>query len=181
MVAISSVRDQGISGSPHMASEILTISSRSTRFGGCHSFGRNDVAVVMVCPPVPLGCPRLSRFSRVAMTGRSPARPFGERARPERHGTPRRALLRPRAGARSRCRSFLANRQRGWKLQPVGGLIGLGTSPCSTMRSALAVGLNDGAADKQRARVGMLRVRINLLGWRDLDDLAEIHHGDRCR
>src|SRR3954447_7158705 len=45
-VAISSVRVQGMSGSPHMTSEILTISLRSTRLGGCHSFESISVAVI---------------------------------------------------------------------------------------------------------------------------------------
>jgi hypothetical protein len=61
MLAISSLRDQAISGSPNIASEILTSSLRSTRFGGSHSFGRVSVAVVMIGPPLLSDACRLSR------------------------------------------------------------------------------------------------------------------------
>ena len=40
-----------------------------------------------------------------------------------------------------------AIQQRGWKRQPVGGLIGLGTSPWRTIRSRLAIGSGLGMAE----------------------------------
>jgi hypothetical protein len=46
--------------------------------------------------------------------------------------------------------------QRVWKWQPVGGLMGLGTSPCSMMRLRLMVGSGMGTADS----------KASVYGWR---------------
>ena len=81
------------------------------------------------------------------------------------------------ASGRSTLQRSLANGQRGWKVQPVGGLIGLGTSPAD--RRALAAGhVEVGDRVQQHARVGVLRPREQRVGRRHLDQPAEIHHAD---
>ena len=68
--------------------------------------------------------------------------------------------------------------QRGWKRQPSGGLIGLGTSPSSTicLRSRPSCGFAIGTAESSAAGVRVLRGLVELLPGPDLDDLAEVHH-----
>ena len=70
--------------------------------------------------------------------------------------------------------------QRGWNRQPDGGAAGEGRSPRRTIRSrpASASGSAVGTADEQRAGVGVAGVLVQVLGVRDLDDLAEVHHRD---
>ena len=72
----------------------------------------------------------------------------------------------------------LAIGQRVRNRQPDGGLIGLGTSPCSTIRwrsrSMHRVGLGDGR--QQRLRVRVRRAGVDLLGRADLHQLAQVHH-----
>ena len=53
--------------------------------------------------------------------------------------------------------------QRGWKAQPLGGLIGLGTSPSSTVRSRLAVGSGLGTADSNALVYGCFGSRYSVL------------------
>ena len=64
--------------------------------------------------------------------------------------------------------------------QPVGGSIGLGSSPASTMRRrcVLARRIGDRHRRQQRLRVRMLRRSVHLIGWTRLDDLAEVHDRD---
>ena len=67
-----------------------------------------------------------------------------------------------RSGASSR-QSGWARGQRGWKRQPDGGSIGLGTSPSSTMRCrARAAGVGDRHGREQRARVRVLRLAVQV-------------------
>ena len=70
--------------------------------------------------------------------------------------------------------------QRGWNTQPEGGLAGLGTSPSRMRRRRCALGarVGDRHRREQRLGVGVLRLVVELLAVGDLDDLAEVHHGD---
>ena len=69
--------------------------------------------------------------------------------------------------------------QRGWKRQPGGGSIGEGRSPPRTIaRAAAAVLVDHRHRREQRVRVRVPRAREELVGRRDLDDLAEVHDGD---
>ena len=81
----------------------------------------------------------------------------------------------PRAAARSRhIPSMQADIGCGTR-NLMGGLIGLGISPCSTCaRTSLR---DPGSARPTRApRIGVHRVRVEGAAWRDLHDLSEIHH-----
>ena len=73
--------------------------------------------------------------------------------------------------------------QRGWKRQPLGGLIGLGTSPSSTIALALRARarVRDRHRREQRAGVRVPRLRVELVRGRDLRDLAEVHHEHAVR
>ena len=66
---------------------------------------------------------------------------------------------------------------------PVGRLIGLGRSPCSTIRSRVAsiCGSGTGTADISACVYGMQWLRVEGLAIGDLDDAAEVHHGDAVR
>ena len=68
--------------------------------------------------------------------------------------------------------------QRVWKRQPVGGLNGLGTSPCSIMRVVRKAGIWLGDRRQQRLGIGVQRPVVERLLVGDLDQLAEIHHRD---
>ena len=68
---------------------------------------------------------------------------------------------------------------RVWKRQPDGGLAGLGMSPSSRRRSAPDARVGSGMAAEQGPRVGVQRLaRRARRRRRDLDDPAQIHHGD---
>jgi len=105
-----------------------------------------------------------------------PANARGEliRSRTVRSWRPSHSAVRPlRRSAYNRgCRwqAFMAPGQRGWKLHPEGGLIGLGTSPCP------ACGIGERRGGEQRPRIGVLASAAKLSGGGDLDDLSEIHH-----
>ncbi len=75
--------------------------------------------------------------------------------------------------------SATAMGQRGWKTHPDGGFSGLGTSPPRTTcsRPGLHRRVRDGHRREQGLRVGVLGVLVERLPVRDLDDLAQIHHG----
>ena len=77
----------------------------------------------------------------------------------------------------------VARGQRGWKRHPDGGSIGFGGSPSSTIRSRsrLRFGSGIGIAASSASRVGHDRLRVELLRRRELDDLAQVHHGDPVR
>ena len=66
-----------------------------------------------------------------------------------------------------------------WKRQPDGGFAGLGMSPLRmTRRRARSVaGIRHRHRRQQRDGVRMERVLVERGGRRDLDDLAEVHHG----
>ena len=72
-----------------------------------------------------------------------------------------------------------ARGQRGWKRQPLGGLIRFGTSPCSTNASrwrpsrGFASGTADSSAPVYGCRGAAYRSRA-----RKLDELAQVHHRD---
>ena len=72
--------------------------------------------------------------------------------------------------------SEMANGQRVRNTQPDGGLLGLGISPCSTMRSRR--GRLTGRRRQQRGRVGMPRPLVNVRRRADLHDPAEVEHHD---
>ena len=60
---------------------------------------------------------------------------------------------------------------------PMGGLIGVGTSPSRTTRSFLhRIGNRNGA--DQRLRIGMLRIQTDLFRGSDFHELSQIHHAD---
>ena len=73
-----------------------------------------------------------------------------------------------------------ASGQRGLNTQPLGGLIGLGTSPFSTRcsRARSISGSGTGIADKSALRVGVLRVVEQFVAVRQFDHSAEIHYRD---
>ena len=70
-----------------------------------------------------------------------------------------------------------AFQQRVWKRQAGGGLVGDGTSPARIWRflTAASRGSATGTADISAPVYGMPRVRVELVGVRQLDDLAEVH------
>ena len=72
------------------------------------------------------------------------------------------------------------NGQRVWKRQPAGGFAGLGMSPSSTMRlrARSTAGSGIGHRREQRRVYGCSGLSYSVVGRRDLDDLAEVHHGD---
>ena len=84
----------------------------------------------------------------------------------------------PRAAAPPRRRSCCAIGQRVRKRQPDGGLIGLGTSPCEHDPLALAARDRLRVRREQGHRVRVQRPAEELLGGRQLDDLAEVHDRD---
>jgi len=67
-----------------------------------------------------------------------------------------------------------------WKRHPLGGLIGLGTSPFKIIGVRLPPGSGTGTA---RAGFGVGVLRGGEICWpgRHLDDLAQIHHSDTVR
>ena len=87
-----------------------------------------------------------------------------------------------RSSGRSVRQRSTAIGQRGWKRQPDGGLIGLGTSPVRTMRLRVRrrrLGYRHGR--DQRLGIGMGRRGENLFRRPCLDDRAEIHDRDAGR
>ena len=70
--------------------------------------------------------------------------------------------------------------QRVWKRQPGGGRIAEGTSPVMICcgRARLDLGVGDRDRRQQRLGVGVQRAGVELDARGDLDDAAEIHHGD---
>ena len=76
----------------------------------------------------------------------------------------------------------VARGQRVWKRQPDGGLIGFGGSPSITGGAgAVLVRVRDRDRAQQRRRVRMDRLGVELLGRRDLHQLAEVHDDDPVR
>ena len=119
----------------------------------------------------------ISRSKRRRAPARRPALPQREAAPRQRWQAVAWSPSATSAGRSTRQRSIACG-QRRCRWQPGGGLIGLGTSPCRMVRSRCARGRGTGIADEQRLRVGVARVREQLIGRRGLDDAAEIHHGD---
>ena len=119
------------------------------------------------------------RRSSRGSTRRRPARCRRPRdVRPEMAG--RGVALPSSSSARhARCGSARSHSgQRGWRWQPGGGSIGLGTSPCRMVRSRRARGAAPGSPRAAPAcRGGAARRRCSSVG-RGLDDAAEIHHRD---
>ena len=70
--------------------------------------------------------------------------------------------------------------QRVWKRHAEGGAVGDGHVTAEHLASCGAGqrGSATGTALQQRARVGMARVVVQLVGGRQLDDLPEVHHRD---
>ena len=70
--------------------------------------------------------------------------------------------------------------QRVLKLQPVGGLAGLGRSPEMMMRCRFSSTIGSGHwhSREQGLRIGMLRIVVDIVNWAQLDDFAQIHHSD---
>ena len=71
--------------------------------------------------------------------------------------------------------------QRVRNRQPDGGLIGLGTSPSSRIRSRrppMAACFTSGTAESSAWVYGWCGVVVERLAVGDLDDLAEVHHRD---
>ena len=102
----------------------------------------------------------------------------GDRRAGEVAGSPVVRAVILRAAGRPRRRSACAIGQRVRKRQPDGGSIGLGTSPVSTILLLLRPGTGSGIRREQRHRVRVQRPGEQLVGRRDLDDPAEVHHGD---
>ena len=66
---------------------------------------------------------------------------------------------------------------RGWNTQPLGGLAGLGISPCRGMRLTFAA-IHAWHRRQQGLGVGMVRAVEHVVGVADLHDPTEVHHGD---
>ena len=77
----------------------------------------------------------------------------------------------------------VARGQRVWNRQPSGGLIGEGTSPVtvSRLRARFSAGSGIGIARQQERGVRVDRLVVQLLGGRDLHQLAEVHDDDPVR
>ncbi len=83
--------------------------------------------------------------------------------------------------ARSRSTSRCARGQRGWKRQPLGGLIGFGTSPPRTnaLRPRPTARVRDRAPPRGARRcTGAAAPRRGRVSVGQLGDLPEVHHGD---
>ena len=72
----------------------------------------------------------------------------------------------------------IATGQRGWKVQPDGGLIGEGSSPRRTMRFLTLKGSATGVAEKQGLGVGMLRFAEDRVPAPRFNRDSQIHDHD---
>ena len=82
------------------------------------------------------------------------------------------------SGGSSSAQIGCASGQRVRKRQPLGGFIGLGTSPERTIRRVFIPGRGTGIAESSATRVRVQRPREELRRRRELDDLPEVHDRD---